>query len=262
MALIENTLFGIDDKVANAISIMKQYEPIEGYNLGFSGGKDSVVIKALADIAKIKYTAVYNVTTVDPPELVRFIKYNFTDVIWSRAKLSFLKMLVKKKCPPLRHRRWCCELYKEKKQKGTTTIVGVRWEESARRRSKWKIYNIFGRPKTVVICPIVDWNEADVWEFIEGNSLKYCSLYDEGFSRLGCVFCPMTSAGQKRKERLRWPVLEAAFRKAFYDIWEVKPCYDLWNNAEEYFEWWMGDKSSRKEDISLFEKYYKSKEGV
>ena len=69
-------------KLEVAIQRLKTFEPSEGYYLAFSGGKDSVVIKALADMAGVKYDAHYNVTSVDPPELVRFIKEKYPDVMW------------------------------------------------------------------------------------------------------------------------------------------------------------------------------------
>ena len=64
-----------------AIERIKAFEPEEGYYLAFSGGKDSVVCKALLDMANVKYDATYRVTSVDPPELVRFIKDQHPDVI-------------------------------------------------------------------------------------------------------------------------------------------------------------------------------------
>ena len=45
--LIEQTLFGTVDKVADAIKLLREHEPPEGYYLCFSGGKDSVVIHSL-----------------------------------------------------------------------------------------------------------------------------------------------------------------------------------------------------------------------
>ena len=51
MALIEETLFGTVDKVQIAIDRLKAFEPADGYWLAFSGGKDSVVIKRLAQMA-------------------------------------------------------------------------------------------------------------------------------------------------------------------------------------------------------------------
>lgn len=72
------------DKVEAAIKRLQMFEPEEGYYLAFSGGKDSVCVKALADMAGVKYDAHYNITTVDPPELVAFVK-SFKDVKMDRA---------------------------------------------------------------------------------------------------------------------------------------------------------------------------------
>ena len=41
MALVEETLFGIQDKVQTAIQRLKTFEPPEGYYVAFSGGKDN-----------------------------------------------------------------------------------------------------------------------------------------------------------------------------------------------------------------------------
>ena len=41
MALLEETLFGVQDKVATAIQRLRTFEPPEGYYLAFSGGKDN-----------------------------------------------------------------------------------------------------------------------------------------------------------------------------------------------------------------------------
>ena len=57
--LIEHTLLGVVDKVENAIEVLRTFEPREGYYLAFSGGKDSIVIKALCDLAGVKYDAHY-----------------------------------------------------------------------------------------------------------------------------------------------------------------------------------------------------------
>lgn len=78
----------LSEKVSASIQRMKAFEPPEGYLLAFSGGKDSVVLKALADMAGVKYTAHYNVTSVDPPELVRFIREKYPDVAWEYPRYS------------------------------------------------------------------------------------------------------------------------------------------------------------------------------
>lgn len=128
------------DKVQVAIDRLKSFEPAEGYYLAFSGGKDSVVIKALADMAEVKYDAHYNLTSVDPPELVQFIK-SFDDVQIDRPKdkdgnqVTMWNLIPRKKMPPTRIVRYCCKELKEMGGQGRMVVTGVRWAESPNRRN-------------------------------------------------------------------------------------------------------------------------------
>lgn len=141
MALKETMLDGtVFDKVQIAIDRFKAFEPPEGYFLAFSGGKDSVCVKALADMAGVKYDAHYSVTSVDPPELVAFIRDKYPDV--SRniphdkdgKPITMWNLIPKKKMPPTRLARYCCAVLKESAGKGRITVTGVRWAESLRRK--------------------------------------------------------------------------------------------------------------------------------
>jgi len=61
---------GLPDLVDHAIELLREHEPPGGYILCDSGGKDSYyTILELAKMAGVRYQAVYNVTTIDPPEL-------------------------------------------------------------------------------------------------------------------------------------------------------------------------------------------------
>lgn len=128
------------DKVQVAIDRLKAFEPPEGYFLAFSGGKDSVVIKALADMAEVKYDAHYHLTSVDPPELVQFIK-TFHDVQIDVPKdkdgkqITMWNLIPKTQMPPTRLVRYCCKALKEEQSNGRMTITGVRWAESPNRRN-------------------------------------------------------------------------------------------------------------------------------
>jgi len=140
MALIEETLFGTVDKVQIAIDRLKAFEPADGYWLAFSGGKDSVVIKRLAQMAGVKYEGHYSVTSVDHPPLVQFIKNMHPDI--SRdiprdgdgAAITMWNLIPKKSMPPTRNRRYCCKKLKESSGKGRVTVTGVRWDESNNRK--------------------------------------------------------------------------------------------------------------------------------
>lgn len=129
------------NKVDVAIKRFQTFEPEEGYYLCFSGGKDSVVIKALADMAGVKYDAHYNVTSVDPPELVYFIRSHHPDVIWDYPRdkdgnrVTMWNLIPRKKMPPTRIVRYCCEVLKESGGEGRFVVTGVRWAESARRKT-------------------------------------------------------------------------------------------------------------------------------
>ena len=116
------------NKVEVAIERLRTFEPQEGYYLCFSGGKDSCVIKALADMAGVKYDAHYNITSVDPPELVRFIKETHPDVSmdYPRDKdgkvITMWNLIPKKRMPPTRIARYCCKQLKEVVGKGDSSL--------------------------------------------------------------------------------------------------------------------------------------------
>ena len=143
------------DKVQVAIERLKLLEPPEGYYLAFSGGKDSVVIKALADMAGVKYDAHYMLTSVDPPELVQFIK-TFDDVIIDRPKdndgnqITMWNLIPRKKYPPTMLVRYCCGELKETGGNGRLCITGVRWAESVNRKRNQGEVTIYKGNRSVI----------------------------------------------------------------------------------------------------------------
>ena len=149
MALVTETLLGTEDKVQHAIETLQAFCPQEGYYVAFSGGKDSVTIKALCDMAGVKYDAHYRVTSIDPPELVRFIKTNYPDVSFDYprypdgTRINMWNLIVKHKTPPTRIARYCCEELKEVGGYGRMTVTGVRWAESVNRRKNQGIVTIY-----------------------------------------------------------------------------------------------------------------------
>lgn len=250
--LVEETLFGVVDKVEKSIARLKEFEPEDGYYLAFSGGKDSCVIKYLADMAGVKYDAHYSMTTIDPPELVKFIRQHHTDVAIDRPKESFFQILPRKGFPQ-RQRRWCCELLKEHGGGGRRVITGVRWDESPRRALRQSIEKCFKDRTKTYIHAIIEWTDSDVWQLIKENNIPYCTLYNEGWNRIGCLFCPM--AGKHRMVELkRYPKFEEAFRRAFRELHKnkkLKPgctSVDRWADGDAMFDWWVRDDRSSADD--------------
>lgn len=252
----------LQEKVDRAIALLREHEhealklsPF-GYHLGFSGGKDSCVILDLAKRSGVKFRPVYNQTTIDPPELVRFIKEYHPEVEWNRPRRNFFKALAVNGLPT-RLCRWCCEEFKESGGDGTIKLLGVRADESIQRKKRWGEVTAWrSNLGGFVVAPIVFWSDGDVWEFIRVNSLPYCSLYNEGFDRIGCVGCPM-ARGQRAGHFRRWPGFHRAWLVAATKYWErthekihkdgTPYSCAKYITAQDFFDWWMSDNPSPKE---------------
>jgi len=185
-------------------------------------------------------------------------------------------LIPEKKMPPTRLVRYCCRVLKETGGAGRAIATGVRRSESSKRQGRkfaMKIpetsraqidfedaASLFNEADSFIehdneflkACkvrgktsfqPLLEWTSNDVWQFIDEQGIEYNTLYDEGWKRIGCVGCPM--AGKTRvKEFARWPKYEAAYKRAFKKMLEVRERCGLetqWTNADEVFQWWMGD---------------------
>ena len=257
----------LDKKVSQAIAIIREYEPAalvlspDGYYVAFSGGKDSIVMLDLFRRAGVKHMAYYNNTTIDPPELVRFIRTKYPEVVWNNPDCGLIQMIAHKSAGlPTNKIRWCCEIYKEQGGNGLLNAIGVRGPESPRRKGLWRVINNHTKTHKPIICPIVYWTDDDVWTYIKTQGLDYCELYDQGFKRLGCVGCPM---GNQKKDFERWPRYEKAWRagaKKFYDRVHGTPTkkggvrwIDKFETFEEYWNWWIRDeKKADSPDCQLW----------
>lgn len=265
---IPGTGVSLAEKVDLAIRTIQfwEYKALEldpdGYYLGFSGGKDSVVLYSLAQRSGVQFAAHYHVTTIDPPELVKFIRAEYPEVIWDRPKKGALLRNIPTEGLPTRRLRWCCKQYKEGGGTGLMKLLGIRAAESGHRANNWKTLTVWRRGGGYVLNPILHWTDQDVWEYIHQNGIKYCSLYDEGFHRLGCVGCPMAGRKGRLAEFARWPKLEAAWKKACKKFWERRAGkinrkgkewfgsahFSCW---EELWEWWLSDDGLPKEDCNM-----------
>ena len=242
-------------KIERALNLLQKYEPPEGYFLAFSGGKDSITIYRLAQLAGVKFVAHFHVTTVDPPELLRFIKQEYPDVIWDSPQTNMLKLIEKNKMLPFRQIRYCCRYLKEIHGMGRVVVDGVRASESPRRAKRQQVEKDLKKNKTFIHV-IFDWTDDEVWQFIREQNLKYCKLYDEGYKRIGCIGCPMKNEKEKRKDFERYPYLEIAYKNALKKAFAERPAKYFGTNVDEYFEWWLSGLSVEKWQKN------KKKEGV
>ena len=265
-------------KIRYSIDLIRKSEPMalrldpeNGFHNTFSGGKDSQCLYYLVKMSGVKHKTHMNLTSVDPPEVIRFVRTQYPDVELIKPRMSIYDMAKKKKILPTRRFRWCCAEFKEISGIGKVTLIGIRREESARRAKRHEIFSqingkineepfdqwseheekmvacVGGKDK-ILVSPIIYWTYRDVWEFLNVNGIPHCELYDQGYTRIGCVCCPMSSYRQIKKEVERWSHVKRNWIKTIQ--WLKEHGHDAYPNisAEENFRWWISGKS--------FEQFY------
>lgn len=155
---------------------------------------------------------------------------------------------------PSRMTRVCCSELKERKMPDAPYIVtGVRWAESAGRRKKSGIamvHTASAPPPTSprytggeqaaaaagllttddassrrlfeqcamrgvrVLNPIIDWSDDDVWDYLHSRGIEGNPLYKEGWTRIGCVGCPLAGRRARGRAFARYPKLYKAWADA------------------------------------------------
>lgn len=244
----DSNMFGLGSMIDKALDLLRSHVPVEGYYVCFSGGKDSEVVLDLVRLSGVRYEAHYNYTTVDPPELVRFVQSEYPGVLIDRPKETMFALIERMMTPPTRLMRYCCRVLKEYGGGGRVCVTGIRSEESQSRSKRSDVEGGEYLGKSYV-NPIFRWAADDVWEYIRSRGLKYCELYDQGFERIGCVGCPMTGK-HREAEFARYPGIKRAYIAAMSKAivrresrW-VDPCDGKsrparWISGEEMFAWWV-----------------------
>lgn len=273
----------LQDKIEHSIKLLRrgerlalEFDPENGYYLSFSGGKDSQVLYHVAKMAGVKFKAHMNLTSVDPPEVIRFIRKEYPDVVLHTPPMSIYNLAKRKGCLPTRTMRWCCKELKEKSRDGDNGVrlLGIRKEESVRRKNREEIEIDSYKLKTtldqwdeheeimhqcnigkdrLLISPIIHWTEKEVWGFLNAHKISHCSLYDEGFSRIGCILCPMASYNRKLIEIQRWPHVKRQWLEIIQWLIDNKWRKRYLDSAQLSFEWWISGKSL--EEFKLDEIY-------
>jgi phosphoadenosine phosphosulfate reductase len=155
---------------------------------------------------------------------------------------------------------------KETAGQGRFIATGVRWAESISRKKSRAIYerqhkepekrillNNDNDDKRMLfescrlqakraVNPIVDWSDADVWEFIRDAKVPMNPQYKEGQCRVGCIGCPMAGTSGREAEFLRWPTYKQAYIRAFEKMIEAREDGGLpteWKTGKDVFNWWM-----------------------
>lgn len=131
--------------------------------------------------------------------------------------------------PPTRWSRYCCSVLKERGGRGRFITTGVRWAESVKRKNNRGIYETTpSDPKKKIILnndnddrrrlfetcalkakrtcnPIIDWTDREIWDYIRAEHIPINPLYECGYSRVGCIGCPMAGTAGRQRGFARYP---------------------------------------------------------
>lgn len=95
-----------------------------------------------------------------------------------------------------------------------------------------------------VINPIIDWDDSDVWEYLNNKNIEHCCLYDSGFERLGCIGCPLS--GNQEKELLLYPKYADNYKRAikrflkgYWERCEAKGVEPQFLSVADMWDWWL-----------------------
>lgn len=246
----------------------------------YSGGKDSDVILEIAKLSGCSFEVQHSLTTADSPETVRYVKEKFKKLeqegikcsinypIYKGKRTSMWELIPMFHMPPLKTARYCCSILKEGAGKNRVACTGVRWEESAKRRTRG-IYESINRNKdkkivltndnderrnliescirlnSHVVNPIIDWSNSDVWQFLSDMRVNCNPTYCWS-SRVGCIGCPLASTRNRTSNFARYPKYRNLYLLAFDKMLKInkKNLYEsknYGNTAEEVFHWWIED---------------------
>ena len=264
-------------KIEYSIDLLRKSEKMairldheNGFYLAFSGGKDSQALYHIALMAGVKFKAHMNLTSIDPPEVIRFVKKQYPDVELIKPKMSIYDMALKKHILPTRTLRWCCAEFKEMSGAGKVTLIGIRKEESARRSKReevstnikgkrteetfdqWsehqeKMVTCVGGKDKILVSPIIHWAERDVWEFLNDVvKVPHCKLYDEGYTRIGCILCPMSNRKSKLRDIERFPHAKRRWVQTIEKLIKEGYINKNFDDAEFAFEWWISGKNYKE----------------
>ena len=245
--------------------------------------------------AGVNHFYLHNITGIDPPELVYFQRANFQayrdlgyltyDVMYQYSMWALCR---KKRMLPMRQRRFCCESLKERPAPEcgkAFKCMGVRKFESSNRmkkRNELEIVEHGKDGKNIVmpfdnsenrrifeqcyataerrVNPIAYWTDSDIWDYSKDVGLEQCSLYDEGFTRLGCIGCPMARRAGREQEFNRWPKFRDQYVRTAQHIIDDKPdshyFKQKFRSGQEYFDWWMHDRTqeeAKNDQIDMWE---------
>ena len=217
----------VQDTIKKIYNTYVEYQSkVDIFYVAFSGGKDSIVAFDLVQRAlphnSIK--VLFGDTGMEFPDT-----YRVMDLIKEKCaelEIEYLRASSKLSTdqtwklfgPPAVTNRWCCSVHKTSPQimllqeqtgnQGFTgmAFTGIRGDESVS-RSEYDDVSYGSKHRGQYSChPILEWNSAELFDYIYQEGLILNEAYKKGNTRAGCLVCPMSSGKHEYLKSQCYPV--------------------------------------------------------
>ncbi|HKW06140.1 MAG TPA: phosphoadenylyl-sulfate reductase, partial [Candidatus Dormibacteraeota bacterium] len=137
----------------------------------------------MIDSVRDRYGIEVDVITPDPRDVQEIVGAHGTNLFYTSVE----------------NRRLCCEVRKSRPlaralENLDAWITGIRRDQGPTRAGTQVVGIDDQHGGIAKIAPLVDWSKAQVWDYIRKNDLPYHSLYDRGYTSIGCAPCTRPTA--------------------------------------------------------------------
>jgi thioredoxin-dependent adenylylsulfate APS reductase len=120
-------------------------------------------------------------------------------------------------------RRHCCDVRKSRPLARALAgydawVTGLRRQQAATRSQTTVVSADPEHEGLTKIAPLASWSKDQVWAYIRENELPYHSLYDLGYTSIGCAPCTRATTAGEEERAGRW----------WWEEDEVKECGLHW----------------------------------
>jgi len=161
----------------------------------------------MIDRVRDRYGIEVEVVKPDAGEVQQMVAANGSDLFYRSVEM----------------RRLCCDVRKSRPLDRAlggfdAWVTGLRREQAATRAGTQVVALDPEHSGMTKIAPLASWSKADVWDYIRENDLPYHSLYDHGYTSIGCAPCTRATAAGEDERAGRW----------WWEENEVKECGLHW----------------------------------